>query len=507
MTGSPSVDSLAPGTVLDERYRIEEEIGRGGMGVVYRATHLSLGLPRAVKLITPQSARDPRYLERFRTEATAAARIDHPNVVAVHDFGEVDGQPYLVMEYVDGVDLQRLLEREGALEPERAVGLLRQIGDALDAAHAIGVVHRDVKPGNILVVGAGADERALLTDFGLAKQLTAAPAAASELLGGTLAYASPEQLEGKPVDARSDVYSLGCVLYHVLTGRSPGVGQLSDDLTPVGASGSPPAFDAVIARARERDPERRFASAGELARAATEATRHPAPPAAERPETETRMWARRPEPDAPPPAPETDGGGAWRRRRIWVLAVAGAIAFGLVGGTVALVAGGGSDAPQPAPAAARTAAPTPTATPTPTAAATEAPTPAPTETPAPAPTPEPTEAPPTPDAEEQAIEQAVQRHWELLETGDYGAAYDRLAPELQRGRERWIAAQERDGLFSAVVRVDPELISDDTGTALILRLETDAEASGCHTWDGVYGLRKIGGAWRLASAALTQGEC
>src|SRR3954465_10092267 len=164
MTGGPAVDSLPPGTVLDGRYRIEEEIARGGMGVIYRATHVTLELPRAVKVITPQFARDPRYLERFRTEATAAARIEHPNVVTVHDFGEVDGAPYLVMQYVEGVDLERLVEREGPLMPQRALSLLSQIADGLDAAHAKGVVHRDVKPSNILVLG----ERALLTDFGLA---------------------------------------------------------------------------------------------------------------------------------------------------------------------------------------------------------------------------------------------------------------------------------------------------------------------------------------------------
>ena len=135
--------------------------------MIYRATHVTLDLPRAVKLITPQFARDRRYLERFRIEATAAARIEHPNVVAVHDFGEVDGSPYLVMQYVEGVDLERLVEREGPLAPRRALALLAQIADGLDAAHAMGVVHRDVKPGNILVVGEPGSERALLTDFGL----------------------------------------------------------------------------------------------------------------------------------------------------------------------------------------------------------------------------------------------------------------------------------------------------------------------------------------------------
>ena len=194
-------DALAPGTVLDGRYRIVHEVARGGMGVVYRATHVTLDLPRAVKVITPQFARDERYLERFTIEATAAARIEHPNVVAVHDFGEVDGSPYLVMQWAEGTDLQRLVEREGALEPQRALPLLAQIGDALDAAHAMGVVHRDVKPSNILVVGGPGAERALLTDFGLAKRVSAGPGVQSELLGGTLEYAAPEQLEGK--DGRS----------------------------------------------------------------------------------------------------------------------------------------------------------------------------------------------------------------------------------------------------------------------------------------------------------------
>src|SRR3954452_16191881 len=164
MNGGQTVDSLVPGTVLDGRYRIEAEIARGGMGVIYRARHVTLDLPRAVKLITPQFARDGRYLERFRTEATAAARIEHPNVVAVHDFGEVEGTPYLVMQYVEGTNLQRLVDGAGPLEPERALRLVAQIADALDAAHALGVVHRDVKPSNILVVG----DRALLSDFGLA---------------------------------------------------------------------------------------------------------------------------------------------------------------------------------------------------------------------------------------------------------------------------------------------------------------------------------------------------
>src|SRR3954447_4637398 len=392
MNGGQATDPLAPGTVLDGRYRIEEEIARGGMGIIYRATHLTLDLPRAVKLITPQFARDRRYLERFRIEATAAARIEHPNVVAVHDFGEVDGAPYLVMQYVEGVDLERLVARDGPLEPRRALGLLAQVADGLAAAHAMGVVHRDVKPGNILVVGEPGSERTLLTDFGLAKQLTAGPAAGqSELFGGTLEYAAPEQLAGKDVDPRTDVYSLACVLLFMVTGRTPGIGHLWDrsEAAPI-----PPEVEAVIARARSGDPEARYASAHEFARAVfaaakrtsptvrttqpdTEVTRDLAPRTA----GETRLRERPVRPALPPDEPEPEP-GLWMRWRPWWIALGAVLLLVLAGSAGALVASSGSDpAPRPAP----TASPSPVETPspepsvTPTLAPTESPTPEPTD--------------------------------------------------------------------------------------------------------------------------------
>src|SRR5262249_52131858 len=159
--------------------------------------------------------------------------------------------------------LERLVAREGPLEPRRALALLAQISDGLDAAHAMGVVHRDVKPGNILVVGAPGSERALLTDFGLAKQLATSPTGVSELFGGTLEYAAPEQMEGKEVDPRTDVYSLGCVLLFMVTGKTPGIGHLwgRSEATPI-----PPEVEAVIARARSGDPGDRYASAPEFTR-------------------------------------------------------------------------------------------------------------------------------------------------------------------------------------------------------------------------------------------------
>jgi serine/threonine protein kinase len=502
MDGGQATDSLAPGTVLDGRYRIEEEIARGGMGIIYRATHITLDLPRAVKLITPQFARDRRYLERFRIEATAAARIDHPNVVAVHDFGEVDGSPYLVMQYVEGVDLERLVAREGPLAPRRALALLAQIADGLDAAHAMGVVHRDVKPGNILVVG----ERALLTDFGLAKQLTATPGGHSELFGGTLEYAAPEQMEGKDVDPRTDVYSLACVLLFMVTGRTPGIGHLwgGSEATPI-----PPEVEAVIARARSGDPGSRYATPREFAQAVFAAAKRTSPTPREPATDETRPAPRtagetrlRPRPvrRSPPAEPEPEP-SVWKRWRPWWIALAAVLLLALAGGAGALVASSGSD-PKPTPTPTATASPAPTATPS----ALETPSPEPTATP----TAEPTETAAPASAQERAVEAAVRRHWRLIEAGQYAAAYDRFAPELQKtgkGRSRWIANMRRDGLYAAEVDVEPAILSPTTATARVVRLRTNAARSGCHTWSGTYELRKIAGAWRISKADLTSRKC
>ena len=548
--GGPAVDALNRGTVLDGRYRIEEEIARGGMGVIYRAIHVTLDLPRAVKLITPQFARDHRYLERFRVEATAAARIEHPNVVTVHDFGEVDGAPYLVMQYVEGVDLERLVEREGRLKPQRALSLLAQIADGLDAAHAMGVVHRDVKPSNILVVG----DRALLTDFGLAKQLTDRPTGQSELVGGTLEYAAPEQMEGKGVDPRTDVYSLGCVFLFMLTGRTPGIGHLWGD-KPADDVPLPPEIEAVIARARSRDLDARFPSAGACARAALDAARRvasaqtrpstapgtatrrrrpktsstgtaelspraaaPSPdPAAASPvaaampaadETaptealgaragETRLRPRRP-PAAPPPD-EDEPPGRMERWRPWLIALAAVLLLGLAGLAGALVARGGDD-PAPTPTATPTATPTPSPTPT----ETPIPTPSPTETP----TPEPTVVPDV--SAERAVERAVLRHWRAIETGNYDLAYDRLAPDLQKafqGRTRWIRAIRRDGLYSVDIAVEPTLTTEKTATARVVRMRTRAARTGCKDWSGTYTLRKVNDAWRISKAGVKSRKC
>lgn len=255
--------------------------GRGGMGIVYRATQLSLGRPVALKLIAAEFATDPGFRERFQREARLAAAIDHPNVVPVHAAGEDDGRLYLVMRFVEGTDLQALLRAEGRLEPARAAAIVAQVAAALDAAHAAGLVHRDVKPANVLLAG----EHVYLTDFGLTRQQTADMriTTTGEWIG-TVDFMSPERLQSRPTDARSDVYALGCVLYATLTGAVPFprgtvpatmLAHLNDaPPRPSGTAGVPREFDAVVGRALAKAAAERYPSAGDLGRATLAAARH-----------------------------------------------------------------------------------------------------------------------------------------------------------------------------------------------------------------------------------------
>ena len=272
---------VAAGSVI-AGYRIEELAGRGGMGVVYRATQLALDRQVALKLIAPEFANDALFRQRFKRESRLAASIDHPNVIPVHEAGDAEGLLFISMRWVEGTDLDTLVRRGGGLDPERAVALVAQVGAALDAAHARGLIHRDVKPANVLVV-AGPIEHVYLTDFGLVKRLRASvPLTHSGQLLGTLDYVAPEQIQQTGGDARSDVYSLGCVLFHCLTGRVPF--EADDEVAKIYAHlndspsapselvpGVPPALDLVVAHAMAKEPARRYASAGELGRAAVEA--------------------------------------------------------------------------------------------------------------------------------------------------------------------------------------------------------------------------------------------
>jgi YVTN family beta-propeller protein len=279
---------MEAGTVFGG-YRIDGVAGAGGMGVVYRATQLALDRPVALKVIASEFAYDPSFRDRFNSEALLAASIDHPNVVPVYEAGESDGVLYLAMRFVDGIDLRALVEASGRLEPEPAVRIVCQVATALDAAHRRGLVHRDVKPPNVLIAQDG-EEHAYLTDFGLTKHAAAAGGMThTGQFVGTPDFVSPEQIRGEQADARADVYGLGCVLFHALTGRIPfpresDLGKLYAHLgDPVPAASDfapdvPPALDAVIATAMAKEADERYASACDFARAARAALHGELPP-------------------------------------------------------------------------------------------------------------------------------------------------------------------------------------------------------------------------------------
>jgi serine/threonine-protein kinase len=250
------------------------------MGVVYRAYDLRLKRPVALKLVAPSLARDERFRERFARESELVMSLEHPNVVPIYDAGDVDGRVYLAMRLVDGSDLSSLLKNEGALEPARAIAICAQIAAALDAAHTRGLVHRDVKPSNVLLDGS---EHVYLADFGLTRRLDDEGGVAGENLSvGTPTYLAPEQLEGRGIERRADVYSLGCVLYECLTGEP--VFVRSSRLAVAWAhleeepprpskrrAGLPEAVDAVVERALAKVPEQRFATCAALVAAAAQA--------------------------------------------------------------------------------------------------------------------------------------------------------------------------------------------------------------------------------------------
>ena len=272
-------------------HRILGIAGRGGMGVVYRAMQLDLDRPVALKLIAPQLAEDSGFRDRFVRESRAAASIDHPNVIPIYYTGENDGALYIAMRYVEGSDLRTLVRAEQRLDPGRAASIVAQVASALDAAHARGIVHRDVKPANVLL---GAADHAYLTDFGLTKRVTSHTGSTRE--GGwvgTLGYVAPEQIRGERTDARADVYALGCVLYHALAGAPPYQRETDEATLWAHLHDDPPSlhdqvpsvsdrFDAVLARALAKDPADRYQSAGDLGQAALAAAGRSAAPGPER---------------------------------------------------------------------------------------------------------------------------------------------------------------------------------------------------------------------------------
>lgn len=323
---------LGPGGSLGP-YEILDLIGRGAMGAVYKARHTKSSLLCALKVLPQKFTRDPSFIERFRREGRAAAAISHPNVIQVLDVGEADGHYYIAMEYVEGESLGDRLKRDGTLPPELAMDLMRQTASALAAAHALGIVHRDIKPVNILLTTEG---QVKVADFGLAKRSgvdvdVTMPGARL----GTPLYMPPEMALGRPADARSDLYSLGATFYHALVGRSPVDAPTSGEVVSKLLHEQAPSLDeaaphapADLRRAVDRlvrkDPAERFQTAREVLEAlggGGELPEAPEPP-------------RRPPPPPPPPPPEAMQPAARgaRRRAVAVAILAGAL---LLGGALA----------------------------------------------------------------------------------------------------------------------------------------------------------------------------
>ncbi len=260
------------GAVLDGRYRVEARIASGGMSTVYRALDLRLDRPVALKVMDSRYAGDRQFLTRFQREARAIARLKDPGLVAIYDQGEDPARPYLVMEFVDGGTLRELLAERGPMPPHAMVAVLRPVLSGLGVAHRAGLVHRDVKPENVLIAE---DGEVKLVDFGLVRAIAEAGITSTSVILGTAAYLSPEQVEGAPTGARSDVYAAGIMSFELLTGTTPFTGdnalavahqRLDRDVPPPSSviDGVPPELDAFIGRATARHPEDRFADASDM---------------------------------------------------------------------------------------------------------------------------------------------------------------------------------------------------------------------------------------------------
>jgi tRNA A-37 threonylcarbamoyl transferase component Bud32 len=340
-------------------HRVEQVIGRGGASVVYLAEHLRLGRRVALKVLAPHLAEDEMFRERFIRESRIAAGLDHPTIVTIYDAGEVEEGLYISMRYVEGSDLGKILRAEGALEPPRTMLILSRVASGLDAAHTQGLVHRDVKPGNVLVESPGSVlERAYLSDFGISKRTTTGSGLTrTGQFVGTVDYVAPEQITGEPIDGRTDVYSLGCVLFQCLSGRVPFHAdtdvatiyrQLNDPPPAIESLAETDGLNRVIAKALSKSKEDRYHSCGAL----IEAARGQLAAEAEVP-TVVRSTVRR-EASVPQTAADTDvmsvapgREGRSRGRVLWWSAAGVVITAGIVGAI--LLAGGGDGGGGPDP--------------------------------------------------------------------------------------------------------------------------------------------------------------
>lgn len=454
--------------IIGGRYQLGRVIGRGGMATIHEAMDLRLERPVAVKLLRPEAAADADLADRFRREALAATVLRHPNIVACLDTGTDDGQPYLVMDLVDGEDLAARLKRGGRLAPTHAARIGLDVARALGVAHVRGIVHRDVKPGNILLAS---DGRAMVTDFGIARLAADAEAARPGTTLGSVHYFSPEQAKGATTTPASDVYGLGLVLYEAMTGARAFGGETTDAIALARVGATPPSprsirpevpvdLDAVVRRALAPEPADRYAHGNAMATAleaamqtaddasattivstpvvadvVPEPSTHPERPARARPRTTAAPRSRRQGPGRSAPSGVL----------IALLAL-----IGIVGGAIAVAAlPGGSRTLDSGSPASEAAVETPTRTPKPT------PTPSPTPSPTPKPTPSATPTPsPTPVAE-GATADLCEVFFDIpcgLGAGRYAPSRFRPAFDMELG-DGWSNAAHREDI---VVLTRPE---------------------------------------------------
>src|SRR5438093_6667273 len=330
--------------VLSDRYELGGVLGRGGMAEVYVGTDRVLGRRVAVKILADRFARDSSFVARFRREAQSAAALNHPNVVSVFDTGSDDGTHFIVMEYVKGKTLSQVIREDAPLMPERAAEITQGVAQALAFAHRAGIIHRDVKPGNIMLTANGSVK---VMDFGIARATTSESLTQTATVLGTATYFSPEQAQGSAVDARSDIYSLGVVLYEMLTGSPPFTGDSAVTIAyrhvreePASpshvASGIPPELDAIVMKCLAKNPGNRYDSAQELIddlqrfRAGEEVHATPLMAGAGGGMAPTQVVDRGPATSRLPPTYQPEG----ERRRAWtplliVLGVLAALGIGL----------------------------------------------------------------------------------------------------------------------------------------------------------------------------------
>jgi serine/threonine-protein kinase len=454
--------------IIGDRYQLGRVIGRGGMATIHEAMDLRLERPVAVKLLRPEAAADADLADRFRREALAATVLRHPNIVACLDTGTDDGQPYLVMDLVDGEDLAARLKRGGRLAPTHAARIGLDVARALGVAHVRGIVHRDVKPGNILLAS---DGRAMVTDFGIARLAADAEAARPGTTLGSVHYFSPEQAKGATTTPASDVYGLGLVLYEAMTGARAFGGETTDAIALARIGATPPSprsirpevpvdLDAVVRRALAPEPGDRYANGNAMA-TALEAAMQTADDASPTTIVSTPVVADvPPEPSTHPerPArarPRTTAAPRSRRQGRGPSAPSGVLIallalIGIVGGAIAVAAlAGGSRTLDSGLPASEAAVETPTRTPKPT------PTPSPTPSPTPKPTPSATPTPsPTPVAE-GATADLCEIFFDIpcgLGAGRYAPSRFRPAFDIELG-DGWSNAAHREDI---VVLTRPE---------------------------------------------------